>query len=79
MKTVDEFGRFRTVMAREELPPQQAAPAAGLAPTARPAVPDAPAPRASGWRAILQLSLLRRSVILADVLGLPRGLRGWEE
>jgi len=85
MKTVDEFGRFGTVMAREERPPQQAVPAAGLAPPARsampamPAMPEAPAPRASGWRAVLQLPLLRRSVILAEIIGQPRSLKGWEE
>lgn len=46
---------------------------------ARAAEPAAPVARPSGWRAILALPLLRRSVILAEIIGQPRSLRGWEE
>jgi hypothetical protein len=75
MKAVDEYGRFGTAREREEPLPQQAAPAGGMV---APAL-DARAPRASGWRAVLALPLLRRSVILAEIIGQPRSLKGWDE
>ena len=37
------------------------------------------ASRPAGWRAILALPLLKRSVILAELLGQPRALKGWGE
>ena len=33
----------------------------------------------AGWRAILALPLLRRSVILSEIIGPPRGLKDWGE
>ena len=35
--------------------------------------------RPAGWRAILALPLLRRSVILSEIIGPPRGLKDWGE
>lgn len=43
------------------------------------ASPSSPGVRASGWRAILALPLLRRSVILSEIIGPPRGLKDWGE
>ena len=37
------------------------------------------AARPAGWRAILALPLLRRSVILSEIIGPPRGLKDWGE
>lgn len=70
-QVVDSFGRVVRAA-----PPQPLEPLAAV--TARPAEPAASVARPSGWRAILSLPLLRRSVILAEIIGQPRSLKGWE-